>query len=54
MTVAPVLRQAHAATARAVVAATNHDLVNIETRLVRELNPKQRVVPLVSDPQRRR
>ncbi len=52
MTVAPVLRQAHAATARAVVAATNHDLVNIETALLaRELNPKQRVVPLVSDPQ---
>ena len=34
MTVAPVLRQAHAATARAVVAATNHDLVNIETALL--------------------
>ncbi len=35
MTVAQVLRQAHAATARAVVAATNHDLVNIETALLR-------------------
>ena len=35
-----------------MVAATNHDLVNIETALlVRELNPKQRVVPLVSDAQ---
>ena len=40
MTVAEVLRQAHAATARAVVAATNHDLVNLETALLaRELNP---------------
>lgn len=52
MTVAQVLRQAHAATARAVVAATNHDLINIETALlVRELNPTQRVVLLLSDPQ---
>jgi Trk K+ transport system NAD-binding subunit len=52
MTVAQVLRQAHAATARAVIAATNHDLVNIETALlVRDLNAKQRVVLLLSDPQ---
>ncbi|HVS39461.1 MAG TPA: NAD-binding protein [Gemmataceae bacterium] len=52
MTVGPVLRQAHAGTARAVVAATNHDLVNIETALlVRELNRMQRVVLLLSDPQ---
>ena len=52
MTVAQVLRHAHVATARAVVAATNHDLDNIEAALlVRELNPKQRVVPLVTDPQ---
>jgi Trk K+ transport system NAD-binding subunit len=52
MTVAEVLRQAHAATARAVVAATNHDLINIETALlVRDLNATQRVVLLLSDPQ---
>ena len=52
MTVAEVLRQAHAGTARAVVAATTHDLINLETALlVRELNPTQRVVLLLSDPQ---
>ena len=52
MTVAEVLRQAHAGTARAVVAATAHDLVNLETALlVRELNAAQRVVLLLSDPQ---
>jgi Trk K+ transport system NAD-binding subunit len=47
-----VLRQAHAGAARAVVAATNHDLVNLEiSLLVRELNAAQRVVLLLSDPQ---
>jgi Trk K+ transport system NAD-binding subunit len=52
MTVAEVLRQAHAGTARAIVAATNHDLLNLETALlVRELNAAQRVVLLLSDPQ---
>ena len=52
MTVPEVLRQAHAGTARAVVAATGHDLVNLETALlVRELNAAQRVVLLLSDPQ---
>ncbi len=52
MTVTEVLRQAHAGTARAVVAATAHDLVNLETALlVRELNASQRVVLLLSDPQ---
>ena len=52
MTVAEVLRQAHAATARAVIAATTHDLINLETALlVRELNPTKRVVLLLSDPQ---
>ncbi len=51
-TVAEVLRQAHAATARAVVAATNHDVVNLEVALlVRDLNPTQRVVLLQTDPQ---
>ena len=45
MTVAEVLRQAHAGTARTVVAATTHDLINLETALlVRELNPTQHVV----------
>jgi Trk K+ transport system NAD-binding subunit len=52
MTVAEVLRQAHAGTARAIVAATGHDLLNLETALlVRELNAAQRVVLLLSDPQ---
>src|SRR5262249_42942073 len=50
-TVREVLRQAHAATARAVVAATSNDLINLEIALlVRELNPKQRVVVRMSDP----
>src|SRR6266478_5467813 len=44
-TVLAVLRQAHAATARAVVAATDNELVNLEIGLLaRELNPRQRVV----------
>ena len=52
MTVAEVLRQAHAGTARAVIAATTHDLINLETALLaRELNPTQRVVLLLADPQ---
>ncbi len=47
-----VLRQAGAGTARAVIAATNNDLVNLEVALlVRELNPDQRVVLLLSEPQ---
>jgi Trk K+ transport system NAD-binding subunit len=51
-TVAEVLRQAHAPTARAVIASTNSDLVNLEIALlVRELNPTQRVVLLQADPQ---
>jgi Trk K+ transport system NAD-binding subunit len=50
-TVTETLRQAHASTARAVIVVTNHDLVNLETALlVRELNPKQRVVLLQSEP----
>ncbi len=49
-TVREVLRQAHAPTARAVVAATTNDLVNLEIALLaRELNPKQRVVPCLAD-----
>lgn len=44
-TVMAVLRQAHATTARAVVAATDNELVNLEIGLLaRELNPRQRVV----------
>jgi voltage-gated potassium channel Kch len=47
-----VLKQAHAATARAVIASTTSDLVNLEVALlVRELNPDQRVVLLQTDPQ---
>jgi Trk K+ transport system NAD-binding subunit len=45
-----VLRQAHADTARAVIAATSEDLINLEIALlVRELNPQQRVVLRLSD-----
>jgi Trk K+ transport system NAD-binding subunit len=50
-TVREVLRQAHSASARAVVAVTNSDLVNLEVALlVRELCTKQRVVVRMSDP----
>jgi Trk K+ transport system NAD-binding subunit len=49
--VAEVLRQAHAAQARAVIVATSDDLINLEVALmVRELNPAQRVVVHLSDP----
>jgi len=50
-TVREVLRQAHSPTARAVVAVTDSDLVNLEVALlVRELNPQQRVVVRLTDP----
>jgi Trk K+ transport system NAD-binding subunit len=50
-TVTAVLKQAHAAQARAVIAATSEDLVNLEVALmVRELHPTQRVVLQLSDP----
>jgi Trk K+ transport system NAD-binding subunit len=50
-TVLEVLRQAHVATARAVVAATNDELINLEVALMtRELNPHSRVILRVSDP----
>jgi Trk K+ transport system NAD-binding subunit len=50
-TVAEVLRQAHVVQARAVIAATSDDLVNLEVALmVRELNPTQRVVLHLTDP----
>lgn len=45
-----VLRQANASTARAVVAATSNELVNLETALlVRELDPNKRVVLRLTD-----
>lgn len=50
-TVAEVHRQANTARARAVVAATNAPLVNLEIALLaRELNPRQRVVVRMTDP----
>ena len=46
-----VLRQARATTARAVVAATSNELLNLEIALlVRELAPRQRVVVRLADP----
>jgi Trk K+ transport system NAD-binding subunit len=50
-TIPEVQRQARAAQARAVVAATNTDMVNLEVGLlVREMNPAQRIVLLQGDP----
>jgi Trk K+ transport system NAD-binding subunit len=50
-TVTTVLQQARAAQARAVVATTSDDLINLEVALlVRDLNPTQRVVLHLSDP----
>ncbi len=50
-TVREVLRQAHSPTARAVIAATSNDLINLEVALlVRDINPGQRVVVRLSDP----
>ena len=50
-TIPEVQRQAHSADARAVVAATNDDMVNLEVGLlVREMKPTQRVVLLQADP----
>jgi Trk K+ transport system NAD-binding subunit len=47
-----VLREAHAATSRAVIAATDDDLTNLAIALlVRELRPNQRIVLLLADPQ---
>jgi Trk K+ transport system NAD-binding subunit len=51
-TLPEVLRQARAGTARAVVAATSKELINLEIGLlVRDLNPKQRVILRMVDPQ---
>src|SRR5207302_11336452 len=50
-TVHTVLHQAHAAEARAVIASTSDDLLNLEVALLaREPNPAQRVVLHMSDP----
>lgn len=50
-TVTTVLEQAHAAEARAVILTTSDDLLNLEVALlVRELNPTQRVVLHMADP----
>jgi Trk K+ transport system NAD-binding subunit len=50
--VTEVLRQANAGTAHAVIAATSNDLTNLAVTLQsREMNPRQRVVLLLSDPQ---
>ncbi|HLN26571.1 MAG TPA: NAD-binding protein [Gemmataceae bacterium] len=50
-TVNGVLHQAHAIQARAVIASTSDDLINLEIALlVRELNPSQRIVLHLSDP----
>src|SRR5262249_24553686 len=47
-----VMRRAHGATARAIVACTNNDMINLEVALLaRELNATQRVVLLQADPQ---
>jgi Trk K+ transport system NAD-binding subunit len=47
-----VLGEAHAATSRAVIAATDEDLTNLAIALlVRELRPHHRVVLLLADPQ---
>lgn len=51
-TLAEVLRQARADTAKAVIAATSSELANLEIALlVRELNPTQRIVVRLSDAQ---
>jgi Trk K+ transport system NAD-binding subunit len=50
-TVSAVLQQARAEHARAVIASTSDDLLNLEIALlVRELNPTQRVVVHLTDP----
>jgi Trk K+ transport system NAD-binding subunit len=51
-TVPEVLRQARAETAKAVIASSSSELANLEVALlVREMNPKQRVVVRLHDPQ---
>jgi Trk K+ transport system NAD-binding subunit len=49
--VSEVLREARAATAHAVIAATDDDLTNLAVSLlVREINPRHRVILLLEDP----
>lgn len=49
--VSEVLREAHAARSRAVIASTDDDLTNLAIALlVRELHPKHRLVLLLADP----
>ncbi len=51
-TVPEALKQANAGSAKAVIAATSSELANLEIALlVREMNPKQRVVLRLNDPQ---
>ena len=51
-TVLEVLTQARVASAKAVIAATGNELANVEIALLaRDLNPMQRVVVRLSDPQ---
>lgn len=51
-TIPEVLRQARADTAKAVIAATDSELANLEIALlVREMNPTQRVVVRLAEPQ---
>lgn len=51
-TVAEVLKQARADTAKAVLAVTSSELHNLEIALlVREMNPAQRVIVRLTDPQ---
>jgi Trk K+ transport system NAD-binding subunit len=51
-TVSEVLKQARAETARAVVAVTSAELANLEIGLLaRELNPAQRIIVRLSDPE---
>jgi Trk K+ transport system NAD-binding subunit len=50
--VSEVLRQANTGTAQGVIATTDNDMTNLEVGLLaRELNPRQRVVLLLNDPQ---
>ena len=50
-TLPDVLKQAHAGTAKAVIAATSSELANLEIALLsRETNPQQRVVVRLHDP----
>lgn len=50
-TIVEVLKQANATAARAIVAATDKELVNLEIALLaRQLNPRQRIVVRIVDP----